>query len=474
MKFANSAFWSILQRYLPSLIHIIATLVITRLITPSDFGEVALVMTFNQISILIISSGLGEGLMYKVNNTQVLLSSVFYFNLAVSLILYSVFYLSSGFVSAFYGMPRLAILMKIVGLNIIVYALSYVQRIFIQMKLKFRTLAFISLFASIIGSVIGITLAYRGFNVWSIVLLTLSLNVVEMLLLWIKSSWKPVLSFSWKELFSILPYSLRIMINSFMQVIFDNLHSIIIGKSFGARPLGFFNRMQTVVYYTTTNFMYAIEMVFFPVLCKRKDDASQLMVSYEKLIRIATFLVFPVNIFLMAMSKPLIIAVLTEKWIEGVTVLMLISFAYLFVPIIYINNSYLKIINKTKPLLYTNMVKKIIGIIILFFTIHYGINIVCIGLIIYYLVDAMITMVCTAKYVGISLFKQISLLKNNVCLNICLFVLLLFIANLIKNPMLAIVIGGIVEISFVFGLTFIFKTIECQYLSEIIKGFVKR
>jgi len=426
----KATLWSIGQRYVPTLIHIIATLIITRMITPDDFGEVALVTTFCQIASLAVASGFGEGLMYRVNNSQAMYSSVFFFNVGVALILYLLLVSLSGFIAGFYEMPRLGILVKVSCLNIIIYSLSYIQKIQKQMAIDFKSLAFISLIASILGSIIGISMAYIGYGVWSIVFLTLSINFIEMLLLWFSSKWKPTFTFSWIELKTIIPYSSKILFNNFIQIFYDNIYSLVIGKFFNAKSLGYFNRMQTVVYYTTTNFMYSIESVFFPILCKKKESEQDIENSYEMLLKFTVFVAFPVLVILVSLAEPIVVFVLTEKWKGGTIVLRLISIAYLFVPVIYMNNSFLKIKNRTDILFYGNIVKKCVGVGILLITVFQSFIAVCYGVIAYYAIDAAISMYCTHQYLGIKVTKQISCLKNSIIINIILCILLFFISSL--------------------------------------------
>ena len=200
----KSTFWSLFQRYFPSVLQILATLIITRKITPSDFGEVALVTTFYQIAILLVSSGLGDGLIYKCQCSSKLLSSVFYFNIFVALILYAIFYLTSSNIASFYGIVRLSLLMKIIGVNILIYSISFVQRVILQKQLRFKFLAITSLLSTLLGSILGICLAYHGYGVWSIVFMTLSVNFIESIIIWLKTAWYPSLLFSWFEVTSIL------------------------------------------------------------------------------------------------------------------------------------------------------------------------------------------------------------------------------------------------------------------------------
>lgn len=463
-----------MQRYVPSIIHIVATLIITRQITPQDFGEVALVTTFCQISILFVSSGLGEGLIYRAQKTKLQYSSVFYFNIVIAVLLYLFIWGISNKIAIFYGLPRVSILCKVIGLDIIIYAISYIQRVIYQTNINFKKWAYISLVASIIGSAVGIVLAFGGFGVWSIVFMTITLNIIETILLWVFSSWRPSLLFSWSEIRLILPYSARILINNFVQVLYDNIYSLVLGKVLGSRQLGFYNRMQTVVYFTTTNFMYSIESVFFPILCKNKANRDVLMNTYESLIRMATYISSYVLLILVVYSEQIIKIVLGDLWVGGSTVLRLMAIAFLFVPISYINNSFLKITNNTKILLYSNFLKKIIGLIILVCTIlTKQINVICLGIIIYYLVDAFISMICVRNYVYVGFFKQLSYMKNNVFLCVSSATISSVVLYLPVNDFLTVSVGIFIFSAIYILLGYFFKTRESILLNKIINNLGK-
>lgn len=187
----KSMLWSILGRYLPNLIQIISTIIIARLITPQEFGEVAIITVFIQIASLIIASGFAEALIYRVENSNSLYSSVFYFNILISIILYLVLFIFSNNIAEFYEIERLGILTKVVGLNIIIYSFTYIQRVFYSIKLDFKTPSIVVLISSILGSINGIVLAFNGFGVWALVYQTLLINLIQLLLFWKLSKWRP-------------------------------------------------------------------------------------------------------------------------------------------------------------------------------------------------------------------------------------------------------------------------------------------
>jgi len=463
----KSMIWSIFGRYLPKLIQIVSTIVIARLVTPQEFGEVALITVFIQIASLLIASGFAEALIYRVKNSNTLYSSVFYLNILLSVLLYGVLYLASNNIATFYEINRLEILSKVVGINIILYSFTYIQRVFYVIDGNFKTPAIVVLISAFIGSLTGVFLAYNGYGVWALVYQTLLINLIQLILFWKISSWRPDFVFSTKELKLIIPYSSKILFNNIIQVFYDNLYTLVIGKMFSSKTLGFYNRMQTLVFFTTTNFMYAIESVFYPILCKSKDDINKIKESYEVLLRISTFIAFPILVILISLSKPIIIILLTTKWLGSLQILKLISVAYLFIPVIYINNSFLKIINKPDVLLYTSFLKKGIGVLILIVTINYSFEIVMYGVILYSFIDFIISVLVTQIFIEISVRKQLRFILNNFILNIGLLFILNYTSSFFTNIYLKVFVSITVGMFFYLGTPILLKLKEFSIFKSI-------
>ena len=463
----KSMIWSVFGRYLPNLIQIASTIVIARLITPEEFGEVALITVFIQIASLLIASGFAEALIYRVKNSNALYSSVFYLNILLSVLLYGVLYLASNNIATFYEINRLEILSKVVGVNIILYSFTYIQRVFYVIDGNFKTPAIVVLISAFIGSLTGVFLAYNDYGVWALVYQTLLINLIQLILFWKISSWRPEFVFSTKELKLILPYSTKILLNNMVQVFYDNAYTLVIGKVFSSKTLGFYNRMQTLVFFTTTNFMYAIESVFYPLLCKKKEDIIHLKESYELLIRTSTLIAFPILVILISLGKPIIIILLTEKWLGSLQILKLISIAYLFIPVIYINNSFLKIINKPNVLFYSGLLKKGIGLLVLIITINYDIEYVMYGIVVYSFIDSFISMIITQVLLKISVIKQLSFILNNILLNIVLFFILNYTSSFFTNVFIKVFVSIGIGVFFYLGIPMILKLKEFVILKNI-------
>ena len=465
----KSVLWSLLGRYFPSMIQIISTIIIARLITPEEFAEVAIISVFIHIASLLTTAGFAEALIFRVNNTNSLYSSVFYFNLLISLILYVALFLFSDQIAFFYEISRLEILSKVVGINILLFPLTYIHRVLYMLDNNFKTPAFIAFISSLFGSITGVALALYNFGVWALVWQTLLINLITLILYWKLSRWKPDFVFSFKELKTIMPYSLKIFYNNMVQVLYDNIYTLVIGKVYSAKILGYYNRMQTIVYFTTTNFLFAIESVFFPLLCKKKDDIVHIKNSYELLFRVITFVAFPILVILISLGEPIIILLLTEKWIGSLQILQLLSISFLFLPVAYLNNSFLKIIDKASVLFYSGLIKKIIGIIILFITINFSIEYVLYGVILYSIIDAVISMCITNYLLKINIIKQVYFLLNNIILNILLFLILTYVSSFFDNIFLKITLSIAIGIFIYFLITFLLRLKEYQILKSLFK-----
>ena len=464
----KSVFWSLLGRYFPNILQLISTIIIARLITPEEFGEVAIISVFIHIASLLTTAGFAEALIFRVNNTNSLYSSVFYFNLLISLILYVALFLFSDQIAFFYEISRLEILSKVVGVNILLYPLTYIHRVLYMLDQNFKTPAFIAFISSLFGSITGIVLAFYNFGVWALVWQTLLINLITLILYWKLSRWKPDFVFSFKELKTIMPYSLKIFYNNMVQVLYDNIYTLVIGKIYSAKTLGYYNRMQTIVYFTTTNFLFAIESVFFPLLCKKKDDIVHIKNSYELLFRVITFVAFPILVILISLGEPIILMLLTKKWIGSLQILQLLSISFLFLPITYLNNSFLKILDKTSVLFYSGLFKKLIGVIILYITINFSIEYVLYGIILYSIIDAIISMCITHYLLKINIIKQFYFLLNNIILNIFLFLILTYVSSFFDNIFLKVTLSIIVGLFTYVLLNFLLRLKEYQILKSLI------
>lgn len=459
----KSTIWSIIERYLPSIIQIATTLYLARLISPEEYGEVALVTTFTHIALLFVSAGFSEAVILRNEHSDRLFSTVFYANIFTAIFLYLILFLTSGLIANFYEIERLSILCKVIGVNILAYSLTYIQRTVLILELNFKKSSVITFFSTLLGCLVGIIMINNGCGIWSIVSQTLSINVFQAILFSFFSKWKPTVFFSFKLLKEILPFSFRIFVNNIINSLFDNLYSLFIGKVYNSGTLGYYNRMQTVAYYTTTNFLYAIESVTYSAFSRNKQDHNYLRGQFSKFLNTTSFIVFPILITLIALGDNLIVLILTEKWLAGYNILRSLAIAFLFLPFIYSCNSFLKLFNRPDVLLRANIIKKVLGLLILIISIRFSFEIVCYGIIAYYFLDAIISFITIQKFARIQFSLIIKTIAINILNNILLLLLLLFLKHLLPINILSLIVELILAM-LLYGLSALITRNESFYV----------
>ncbi|MEG2318320.1 MAG: lipopolysaccharide biosynthesis protein [Rikenellaceae bacterium] len=272
----SSVLWSAIERFSVQGAQYIISIIIARLLIPSDYGLIAMLSIFIAISQTFIDGGFANALIQKKERTEVDYSTVFYFNIAIAVVLYIILYLSSPYIAAFYNEQKLDLITKIVGVTLIINSFGIVQQTKLTIALDFKRQAIASLIAVIISGAVGIFMAYEGYGVWALVWHTLLNNLLRVILMWFFAHWHPILSFSinsFKEMFS---FGSKILLSSLLHTIYTNLYTLVIGKKFAASELGFYNRASTLAQFPSTNFTNVIAKAVYPIQCRMQDDATEL------------------------------------------------------------------------------------------------------------------------------------------------------------------------------------------------------
>ena len=264
--------WSSIERFSVQGISFLLSIIIARLITPGEYGLIAMLTIFMAIAQSFVDSGFGNALIQKKDRDEVDYSTVFYFNLVISIILYVVLYLCAPLIAKFYNQPLLMPVTRWIALNLIFNSLSLVQRTRLNIDLNFKLQAKISLSAVIISGIIGITLAYRGYGVWALVTQSLSNNFLSTVLLWISTHWIPLPIFSKRSFVKLFSFGSKVLASGLLHTIYLNLYSLVIGKFYNAADVGFYNRAYSISQYPSTNIVMIITRAIYPVQCAHQDD----------------------------------------------------------------------------------------------------------------------------------------------------------------------------------------------------------
>ena len=451
--------WSGIDKIANGGILFIANIILARLLSPKDFGLLAIIAIFIQVSQTFIDSGFTNALIQKKDRSQTDYSTVFFFNLAISIGFYVVLFFCAPFIANFFDNDKLTSLTRVVGLNLIIGALVSVHKTRLTIELRFKIQAIISLISSIISAIVAIWLAYHGYGVWSLVALSIVSITLQVLLIYIIIKWKPSILFS-------KSYSSKLLGASLIHLLYRNIYPIVIGKKFSSIELGYFNRADTFAMYAPYTISSVISRVAFPIFSRIQDDNTRLRNAYSKYIIFSSLIIFPIMIGLIALAKPFTLFLLTEKWLPMVPMLQILCIDWMTDHLCQINLNILYVKGRSDLALRLEIIKKTIAVIIFFVSLYWGIIGVCWGRVVYGFIAVYFNSYYTKRLIGISQaiqLKDITIpLLQAVGMGTVLYLTVPYIQSLVFQLIYG-VIGGII-----FYLLFIYL-IKKSYLIEIIK-----
>lgn len=470
---SKSVFWSAVERLSSQGIQFVLSLIIARILLPSDYGLIAMLGIFIAISQIFIDSGFANALIQKKNRTETDYATVFYFNIALSVIVYLILYFTAPFIAAFYEQPRLIDITRVVGLVLIINSFGIVQQARLTVDLDFKRQAQATLVAVTISGLLGIGMAYAGYGVWVLVVQNLVNNLIRVVLLNIYSRWRPRDRFSVESFRTLFGFGSKLLLSSLLHTIYTNLYTLIIGKKFSSSELGFFNRAYTLAQFPSTNFTNIIVRAIYPIQTRMQDDEKQLYDMFLKYLRMACFLIFPVMIAFAVMAEPLVKLILTDKWLPAVPLIQILCIAFMWDPVMKINHNMLNVKGRSDYFLYAEIFKKIAAFAILFASIPFGVKVMCMGLILYSFVDIAIISFYVHRLTRITLFTQVRVLFPVVLLTFSMGAVMYLFIVMFSNPWLQLITASLTGILYYLGCAYLFKFQEIKTLISLAKNIKK-
>ena len=305
--------WNAIGRFSTQGVNFIIGLILARLLSPSDYGVVGMVGIFFAIAQTFIDSGFGSALIRKNDCTDTDYSTAFYFNVLVGLVCCILLSFVSPFIANFFNTPILKDLVKVMSLNMFISSFAIVHTARLTHSVDFKSQSIVNLLTAIIAGASGILMAYNGFGVWSLAFQHIISSIVRVVLLIVVTKWLPRFEFSQESFRYLFGFGSKILVSSLLHTIYSNLTTLLIGKFYTAKDLGFYTRGQTLAAFPSSNVNSIIQSVSYPVLAKIQDDDKHLIESYRKLISMTSMVIFFGMFLLAAIAKPLIVTLLTKS-----------------------------------------------------------------------------------------------------------------------------------------------------------------
>ncbi len=462
-------FWSAIERFGGQGIQFVFGILVTRILSPSDYGLLGMVLIFIAVGQTLVDSGFGSALIWKKKPTPADYSTVFYFNITASLILYFVFYLFAPLIAGFYSEPKLTDLIRVICLNFILLSFGLIQQTVLQKKVDFRLLAYINVASSLVGGFTALLMAMRGFGVWALVWQILIKSLVTSALLWIYNKWRPVFVFSWLSLKELFGYGSKLTGAGLIYTFFQYLYYNVIGKLFPVEALGLYTRAAQLQEFPVKTVGSVFQRVAFPVFATIQDENERLKNAVGKTLRTMVFFNFPMLLGLIAVADPLIEVVLTEKWLPASGYFKLLCLMGLFYSFQVVNGEILKTKGKLGWVLKLEIISKSVMIISILITWRWGITAIILGQMFTTLISYLIGSYYVSKIIGYTLWQQVKDVFVYFALAGSMYLLVIFIPQFIENPLFSLLTMSISGAIFYFAAAWILRLEEIQEARKILK-----
>lgn len=470
MKVFSNFIWRFAERCGAQLVTFIVSIVLARILTPSDYGTIALVTVFTTILQVFIDSGLSTALIQKKDADDLDFSSVFYFNFVICIILYLIMFVSAPFIADFYKDSSLVSIVRVISLTLIISGVKGVQQSYVSRHMLFKRFFFSTIGGTIFSAILGIIMAYAGFGVWAIVFQQLSNNAIDTLILWITVKWRPIKKFSWSRLKNLLSFGWKMLASSLLDTVYNNLRNMIIGKLYTSADLAFYNQGDKFPKLIVTNINTSIDSVLLPTMSNEQDNHVRVKDMTRRAIKISTYIMAPLMIGLAFCAKPIVQIVLTDKWLPCVPYLQIFCISYLFWPIHTANLNAIKAMGRSDLFLKLEVIKKFMGMILLLITMNISVMAMAYSLLISGLISQVINSWPNRYLLKYSYIDQIKDILPNIVMALIMGGFVYFISYLNLPILVSLVVqilsGGIIYLI----LSILTKNDSFIYLINILKS----
>ncbi|WP_435254327.1 lipopolysaccharide biosynthesis protein [Tenacibaculum sp. A30] len=452
-------FWGAVEKFLGYGIQFFFNIILARLLTPEDFGVIGLLVVFTALSQVITDSGFSQALIRKEEVTQEEYSSIFFLNIFLGCLLYSLLFIGAPFIADFYNYPKLSNISRIVFLIIIVNSFGVVLNAIIVREINFKVLAKRTILSNLLSGIIGVFFAYKGFGVWSLVIQLVLSAFFKIILLWQFTNWRPSLYFKLSPIKEMFSFSFYIMLSKALDVLASNLQILLIGKFYSKKDLGYYTQAYTLESMPATTITTVVKNVTYPSISKIKDDINQVKNAYRKVITISCFVVFPLMAILMLTGDLIIPLLLSNKWEPSIQYFKPLCLIGAVFPLYSIGMNLFMVTGNTKKLFKVSMTKRVITILFIVISVSYGIYALVWGQIVAAIINSIITMYYSGKEINYTFKEQLKDISKIFLVSLTMFLSILLAKKyiLIVNDFYVLVSSSLIGLIVYVLLSKLFK-----------------
>ncbi|SEO64240.1 lipopolysaccharide biosynthesis protein [Paenibacillus sp. OV219] len=473
-KVFSGALWAFGERVISQGVSFVLSIVLARLLMPSEYGVIALVLVFTNLANVFVANGMGETLIQKKDADETDFSSLFYVSLILSIGLYTILFFLAPYIAMFYDNSKLVPVLQVIALILPLSSVITIQQAYVSKQMMFKKMFFATIGGTLASGLIGIFMAYLGFGVWSLVAQYLFNAVVNTIVLFFIAQWRPKLLFSMNSVKKLVGFGWKLVGANLINTFYGELRSLMIGKLYTTTALAYYNRGNQFPSLLITSIDTAIGKVLFPAMVEVNNDIGHIKTVTRRSMKITAYLILPLMIGLVSIAHSLVLVLLTEKWIASVPFLQICCVYWLFQPMQTANWQAIKALGRSDMLVKLEIYKKIIGVCLLLISMNISVYAIAISNTAFAGISMIINMLPNKKLINYSMVEQIRDLAPSLLLALVMggsiYTISWVAIPTISILLLQIICGAVIYL----GASHLFKIDSYVYLSSIITTKLRR
>jgi O-antigen/teichoic acid export membrane protein len=480
-KVLSGAFWVFMEKGGLSLAEFVVSWVLARFfLTPEDYSTVGLIAIFINFSNVFVQGGFNNAIIQKKDLEEEDCSTVFWLSVVTSLLFYIGLFFGAPFIAAYYERPILTAILRVQSVSLVLGALCVVQTALLTRQMEFKKIFLRTCLSTVLSAVFGIGAACLGFGVWTIVIQMLTVSVVNLVVMWFSVKWRPGLKFSFSRLKGLFGFGSNMLASNVINFAYSNTLPVVMDKLYQPSTLGYYNKARTIPTKVGDAINSTVSNVVFPSLSKYQNEPEKVKEMTRRFIVTASFLMFAIMGGLIAVAKPLILFMYTDKWADSIVLMQFVCISYAFMPLNSANLQAIKALGRGDIYLKLEIIKNGIGILLLGGAIFLTGNMEQ-GLFIVLGVQAFISVLCVAinafpnkKLMGYSFLQQIRDILPSLILAVVMCVSVYSVTCLGLSDFITLIIQVPLGIVIYCGFAYLLK-FECfRYLIATAKDFISK
>lgn len=472
-EISSNLLWRLLERFGAQGVTFIVSLVLARVLDPAVYGTVALITVITSILQVFVDSGLGTALIQKKDADDLDFSTVFFFNLGFSIVLYSLLFLGSPTLAVLYKRPELVPLIRVLGLIVLIAGVKNILQAYVSRHLLFKKFFFATLGGTVGAAIIGIWMAYHGYGVWALIAQNLFNATIDTIILWLTVKWHPRWMFSFKRLKLLFSYGWKLLVSTLLDKVWIQMRQLIIGVKYSTEDLAFYNKGHEFPEYATTAINSSIDSVLLPVMARAQDSKEQVKQMTRRAIKVSSYIMWPVMMGLAACAEPMIRVLITDKWMFAVPYLRIFCITFAFYPIHTANLNAIKAVGRSDVFLILEIIKKVVGLALILISMWHGVFIMALSTIVGSFCSQIINSWPNRNLLGYGYLEQLKDLLPSIGISLVMAVAVYFVQYLHFSDLITLLIQIPLGVTIYVGISILFKYEPFIYCLEIAKSFVK-